>query len=106
MASEVWESLLASLHDLNLPSSHQRVAVLLLRRREAGASEDTPRTWTRSFRVTLLTFCPRCLALARFNYDATPDPVCGPCAGSGYVKASYEERRRYWAFCASQAPRA
>ena len=54
--------------------------------------------------MTLLTFCPRCMTMARIDLLTTPDVGCNYCQGSGYVKARDEERRAYWKAVAWQAP--
>jgi hypothetical protein len=32
-----------------------------------------------------------------YNPDATPDPGCGFCGGSGHVPATPADKREYWA---------
>lgn len=51
--------------------------------------------------MTFLVFCPRCMWDAPKekggNSDRTPQDDCGPCGGTGYIKASRERIARHLA---------
>lgn len=48
-------------------------------------------------RMILLDYCDRCMRDAPDNRDATPNPECLRCPGTGYIAPTAHAKRRYFA---------